>query len=158
MNQPTAKAALKELEVLVGEWTMRAGPPEGEPWPGEGRLSFEWIEGGGFLVQRWTVDLPEAPNGVALIGVGDNPVPVEEGESVDGYKQHYFDSRGVHRVYEMSLEGRTWRLWRDGPGFVPQRFTGEISEDGKMIAGRWEIAEDGENFETDFDLTYTKVE
>jgi hypothetical protein len=158
MNQPTAKAALKELEVLVGEWTMRAGPPEGEPWPGEGRLSFEWIEGGGFLVQRWTVDLPEAPNGVALIGVGDNPVPVEEGESADGYKQHYFDSRGVHRVYEMSLEGRTWRLWRDGPGFVPQRFTGEISEDGKMIAGRWEIAEDGENFETDFDLTYTKVE
>jgi hypothetical protein len=61
--------------VFVGEWTMEAGPPDGPPWPGEGRLSFEWIEGGGFLVQRWTIDLPEAPNGVALIGVGDSPVP-----------------------------------------------------------------------------------
>jgi hypothetical protein len=144
--------------VFVGEWTMEAGPPDGPPWPGEGRLSFEWIEGGGFLVQRWTVDLPEAPNGVALIGVGDSPVPVDPGDAEGGYRQHYFDSRGVHRVYEMSLEGRTWKLLRDGPGFFPQRFTGEISEDGKTITGRWEIAEDGENFETDFDLTYTKVE
>jgi hypothetical protein len=152
-------AKLDDLEVLVGEWTMAAGPPDGPPWPGEGRLTFEWIEGGGFLVQRWTIDLPEAPNGVALIGVGDSPVPVgDSGESEEGYRQHYFDSRGVHRVYEMSLEDRTWKLWRDGPGFVPQRFTGEISEDGKKITGRWEIAEDGENFETDFDLTYTKVE
>jgi hypothetical protein len=150
---------LDDLEVLVGEWTMEAGPPDGPPWPGEGRLSFEWIEGGGFLVQRWTIDLPEAPNGLALIGIGDSPVPVgETGDSEDGYRQHYFDSRGVHRVYEMSLEGRTWKLWRDGPGFHPQRFTGEISEDGKTITGRWEIAEDGENFKTDFDLTYTKVE
>jgi len=151
-------AKLDDLEVLVGEWAMEAGPPDGPPWPGEGRLSFDWIEGGGFLVQRWTIDLPEAPNGLALIGVGDSPVPVGEDDPGDGYRQHYFDSRGVHRVYEMSLEGRTWKLWRDGPGFVPQRFTGEISEDGKTIAGRWEIAEDGENFETDFDLTYTKVE
>jgi hypothetical protein len=151
--------SLGALEILVGEWTMTAGPPDGPPWPGEGRLTFEWIEGGGFLVQRWTIDLTEAPNGVALIGVGDSPVPVSEtGESDEGYRQHYFDSRGVHRVYEMSLEGRTWKLWRDGPGFVPQRFAGTISEDGNTIEGRWEIAEDGENFETDFDLTYTKVE
>jgi hypothetical protein len=150
---------LGDLEILVGEWTMAAAPPDGPPWPGEGRLTFEWIEGGGFLVQRWTVDLPEAPNGIALIGVGDTPVPVSESDdSPGGYLQHYFDSRGVHRVYEMSLEGRTWKLWRDGPGFVPQRFTGEISEDGKTITGRWEIAEDGEHFATDFDLTYTKVE
>jgi hypothetical protein len=150
---------LAALDALVGEWSMQAGPPDGEPWPGEARMSFEWIDGGGFLVQRWTIDMPEAPNGVALIGVGDTPVPAgESGESEDGYRQHYFDSRGVHRVYEMSLEGRIWKLWRDGPGFVPQRFTGEISEDGKTITGRWEIAEDGESFETDFDLTYTKVD
>jgi hypothetical protein len=150
-------ASLDDLEILVGEWKMEAGPPGGEPWPGEARTSFEWMEGGGFLVQRWSIEMPEAPNGVAVIGVGDTPVPVEGGELDQGYRQHYFDSRGVHRVYEMSLEGRTWKLWRDGPGFHPQRFTGEISEDGKTIEGRWEIAEDGDNFKTDFDLTYTKV-
>ncbi len=107
------------------------------------------MEGGGFLVERWTVDMPEAPNGVALIGAGDTP---------GSYRQYYFDSRGVHRIYEMSLEDRVWKLWRDEPDFHPQRFTGTISEDGKTIDGRWEIAEDRENFETDFDLTYRKVE
>ena len=106
--------SLADLEVLVGEWSMKAEPPGGPPWPGEGRLTFEWIEGGGFLIQRWTVDIPEAPNGVALIGVGDKPVPVSgTGDSEGGYRQHYFDSRGVHRVYEMSLEGGTWKLWRE---------------------------------------------
>ena len=37
---------LDDLEVLVGEWTMEAGPPDGPAWPGEGRLTFEWIERG----------------------------------------------------------------------------------------------------------------
>ncbi|MGH2985038.1 MAG: hypothetical protein ACRDK5_12445 [Solirubrobacterales bacterium] len=141
--------SLADLEVFVGEWSMAASPPGGPPWPGEGRVTFEWMEGGGFLVERWTVEMPEAPNGVALIGTGDSP---------GSYRQHYFDSRGVHRVYEMSLEGGTWKLWRDEPDFFPQRFTGTISEEGKTIAGRWEIAEDRENFETDFDLTYTRIE
>ncbi len=38
MDQPTAEDALKLLEPLVGEWTMHAQPPGGEPWPGEGSL------------------------------------------------------------------------------------------------------------------------
>ena len=37
MDQPTAEAALKELDVLIGEWTMEAAPPDSEPWPGEAR-------------------------------------------------------------------------------------------------------------------------
>ena len=36
MDQPTAAAALERLEALVGEWTLEARPPDGEPWPGEG--------------------------------------------------------------------------------------------------------------------------
>ena len=39
-----------------------------------------------------------------------------------------------------------------------QRFTGTFSEDGKTIEGRWEISHDGETWETDFDMTYTKIE
>ena len=38
MDQSAAKDALKELEPLVGEWTMTATPPGGEPWPGEPHL------------------------------------------------------------------------------------------------------------------------
>jgi hypothetical protein len=56
----------------------------------------------------------------------------------------------------MSMDEGVWKLWRGGEPFS-QRFTGKFSADGKAIAGRWEIAEDGENWRTDFDLTYTKV-
>jgi hypothetical protein len=44
-------------------------------------------------------------------------------------------------------------------GFLIERWTVDLPEapDGKTIAGRWEKAEDGSNWETDFDLTYTKA-
>jgi hypothetical protein len=69
----------------------------------------------------------------------------------------HYDSRGVSRIYQMSLDDSTWKLWRNFPGFS-QRFTGEFSEDGKIIQARWEKSTDGSNWEHDFNLTYTKVE
>ena len=49
-----------------------------------------------------------------------------------------------------------WRLWREGAPF-PQRFTGRFEDDGDTIVGRWEKAEDGTSYETDFDLIYRRV-
>jgi hypothetical protein len=134
------------LDALVGEWTMEASPPGGPPWPGDARVSFAWLDRA-WLIERWTVDMPEAPDGIAIIG---------RDESGQNLFQHYFDSRGVARVYGMSLEDGVWKLWRDGEDFS-QRFRGTFSEDGRRIEGRWEIAHDGKTWATDFDLTYTKV-
>jgi hypothetical protein len=147
MEQPGPNPALERLDALVGEWKMEAGAPGGPPWPGEARVTFEWLEGRAFLIERWTVDMPEAPDGIAIIG------PDESGERL---RQHYFDSRGVERIYEMSFGDGDWKLWRDGDDFS-QRFSGTFSDDGKTISGRWEIAHDGKTWETDFDLTYIKV-
>jgi hypothetical protein len=147
IDQPTAKAALKELEVLVGEWTMEATPPGGPPWPGEAKATFEWHESGRHLIQRWTIEMPEAPDGTAIIGC----------DAANGsYYQLYTDERDVCRVYEMSIGDGEWKLWREGEPFA-QRFSATISEDGKRIEGRWEAAKDGKDFETDFDLVYTRV-
>ena len=149
MDQPTAGDALKRLEVLVGEWTQEATPPGGEPWPGEARVTFGWLEGSDnrLLVERSTVEMPEAPNGVCVIGA----------DAANGtYYQLYTDDRNVCRIYQMSLEGREWKLWRDGEPFS-QRFTATISEDGNTIEGRWEAAKDGTNWETDFDLVFRRV-
>lgn len=148
MEQPERNSPLERLDALVGEWSLEAGPPGGPAWPGEGRVSFEWLEGRTFLIERWSVDLPEAPDGIAIIGVGDEP---------ESFRQHYFDSRGVHRVYEMTLSEGVWKLWRDSPDPFPQRFSGTFDDDGKTIAGRWEKAEDGSNWETDFDFTYRRT-
>src|SRR5215218_2928489 len=97
--------------------------------------------------ERSTVELPEAPDGVSIMGC----------DGANGtYYQLYSDERGVCRVYEMSVGGGEWKLWREGAPF-PQRFAATISEDGNTMAGRWEKAEDGRNYTIDFDLIYRRV-
>jgi hypothetical protein len=147
MDQPSGDRALRELEPLVGEWTLEASWPSGEQWPGGGTVTFEWLPSGAHLVERGTVALPEAPDNVSIIGC----------DGANGkYVQLYSDERGVCRVYEMSIGDGEWKLWRDGDPFS-QRFTGTFSEDGNTITGRWEIAEDGINYETDFNLVFRRV-
>jgi hypothetical protein len=147
MAQPGRDPALERLDALVGEWSLAAGPPDGPPWPGAARAGFEWLDGRTFLIQRWTIEMPEAPDGIAIIGSGDEP---------DSFRQYYFDSRGVRRIYEMTLRDGVWKLWREAPNPFPQRFTGTFSPDGNTITGRWEKREDSD-WETDFDLTYRRV-
>jgi hypothetical protein len=133
--------ALEELDVLVGEWAM-----DSPDFPGiGGRTTFEWLQGGRFLIQRWEVPHPDAPDGIAVIGADG-----ENGEIL----QHYFDSRGVSRVYRLRLGDGVLRIWRDAPAFS-QRFTGTFSSDGGTINGLWEKSDDGSRWEDDFRLNYT---
>jgi hypothetical protein len=130
---------------------MRATFPGAPPVAG-GRVVFEWMTGEQFLIERWEVPMPEAPDGLAIIGF-------DEGRGT--FLQHYFDSRGIARVYAMRLEDGIWTLWHETPDFSPldfaQRYTGSFSDDGTTIVGRWEIAHDGSTWEHDFDLTYVRV-
>ena len=148
MDQPTAAEALKKLEPLLGDWALEAIPPGGEPWPGEASASFEWHESGQLLVERTEISLPEAPNTVAVIGCDAANAT---------YYQLYTDDRGVCRIYEMSIDAEEWRLWRHGEPFA-QRFSGRFEDGGATIRGRWELAEAGEDFRTDFDLIFRRVE
>ena len=146
--------SLASLEPLVGEWSMAAAfEPPTPPVDAGARVSFSWMPGCRFLVERWEVPIPEAPDGIAIIGA--------DPERPGRYLQHYFDSRGVARVYKMTLQEGVWKLWRDEPDFSPldfeQRYTGGFSEDGRTIDGAWEICHDGTTWEHDFGLTYTKV-
>lgn len=140
-----------QLERFLGEWTMRITFPGQAPAEG-GRVAFEWMAGEQFLIQRWETPVPEAPDGLALIGFD-----ADRGTLL----QHYFDSRGVARVYTMSVEDGVWKLWRNTADFSPldfaQRYSGTFSDDGQTIAGAWEIAYDGVSWEHDFDLTYVRV-
>ena len=144
---------MKGLEPFLGEWRLMAVFKDIPPADIGAGVNFEWLPGEQFLIQRWEVPVPEAPDGIAIIGT--------DPESGGNYLQHYFDSRGVARVYKMSFANGVWKLWRDTPDFSPldfsQRFTGTLSEDGNTIAGAWEICHDGKTWEHDFDLTYIKV-
>jgi hypothetical protein len=147
MDQPTAEQALRKLDPLIGEWELEAIPPNGEPWPGEARAVFEWHDSGAHLIERSTIELPEAPDAIAIMGC----------DAANGtYYQLYSDDRGVCRVYEMSIGDGEWRLWREGDPFA-QRFTGRFEDGGDTIAGRWEKAGTGGDYETDFDLIFRRV-
>jgi hypothetical protein len=152
MDQAARKAALERLDAFIGEWSVDASFPDAPPTGVAGRTEFEWVLGGQFLVQRSDLPHPDAPDSLAIIGVDP------EGEA---YSQHYFDSRGVARVYAMTFSDGVWKLLRDSPDFTPlnfsQRFTGTFSDDGKTIKGRWELSRDGSRWDHDFDLTYTRV-
>jgi hypothetical protein len=134
---------LRRLDVLVGEWETDVPGVEAE-----GRTTFEWLDGGGFLVERSTVDRPEFPNGICVIGATGPD---------GGLQQHYFDSRGVARVYDMTFDGGIWTLFREGPDW-PQRYIGELSADGNVIKGRWEAGKElGAPLEFDFHLNYRRL-
>jgi hypothetical protein len=142
---------LERLNPFVGEWNLEVSLPA--PPDTRARAVFEWALDGRFLVQRTEISLPEAPDGIALIGADP---------AGDGFTQHYFDSRGVIRIYAMTFEDGVWTLRRDTPDFSElnfwQRYTGTFSADGDRIDGRWEVSHDeGATWEKDFDLVYARV-
>jgi Protein of unknown function (DUF1579) len=152
MAHDAVDAGIERLEAFVGEWSMEAVFPNAPPTDLRGRTTFEWMSGGRFLIQRWEIPHPDAPDGLAIIG---------QGQDDDTYLQHYFDSRGVARLYEMSFTNGVWKLSRESPDFSPlsfsQRFVGTFKNDNNTIEGRWETARDRSSWEHDFVLTYTRL-
>ena len=136
---------MEGLEPLVGEWTaevVTSGSDDVLP----GEMSVEWLEGGGYLILRSTMVDPRFPRAISVIG------PDRSGELI---VQHYFDSRGVARIYEITLENGVLTLSRDDEDFA-QCYTGRFSDDGSTIEGAWERTEEDGTWVHDFDLTYRR--
>jgi hypothetical protein len=138
-------AAIEHLGVLIGTWQVSAvgAAMENET---EGHVSFEWLEGGVFVLQRSRPPEP-MPGGCAVIGCDD---------SAGRCAMQYFDARGVARNYEMCLGDGKRKQWREAPGFS-QRFTGTFSDDHNTVDGAWELSRDSTTWEKDFDLIYRRV-
>ena len=126
---------MKEFEPLIGEWHGAGEVPSEPPMRVSVEATIERL--GEFIVMRTVGEPAEMPDTIAIIGGAPDGKP---------QPMHYFDSRGVERLFVTALAGTTWRIWRapgedrngpNGPGFN-QRFIGEISADGKTIEGSWE--------------------
>jgi hypothetical protein len=144
---------LARLGVFVGDWSVEARFPGLQPDGGVTvRSRFEWALDGQFLLQHTEVPIPEAPDSLAIVGTDPR---------AGGYTQHYYDSRGVVRLYAMSFTDGVWTLIRESADFTPldfaQRFTGTFSEDGNTITGAWEKRPDGVEWEHDFALIYRRA-
>jgi hypothetical protein len=123
---------LEPFSVLVGKWKTTGTHPLVPGKIFHGRVTFEWIEGGAFLVMHSVMDEPEIPSGVSIIGSDDNGPT---------FSMLYFDERGVSRRYETHMRENVWEWWRDDPEFS-QRMTCTIATDGQSMSSRGELSKD----------------
>jgi hypothetical protein len=140
---------LQDLNALVGEWDTEATHPMVPSTVVHGHSVFEWLEGEKFLIVRARMEHRDFPDSISIIG------------DTGGLRMHYFDSRGVARILQMSFMNGVWKLLRDTADFTPlnfaQRFVGTFSRDGKTIDGQHEICHDGTTWEDDLQITYRRT-
>jgi hypothetical protein len=157
----TRDPTLEPLSRLVGTWTTEATHPAVPGVVVHGTVTIEWLEGERFLIHRARTDHPDFPDAISIIGVTDRDritnatgaAPAAAGTSP--LHMHYFDSRGVFRVYEASIDDASWRLSRNAPGFS-QRFTGTLADGGDTIVGRWHLRRDDLHWNDDLAITYRR--
>jgi hypothetical protein len=135
--------ALAPFDALIGTWDTEATHPMFDGVVA-GSVTFEWLEGGRFLVQRSHNDHELFPDAICVIGAP---------EAGDGLVMEYFDSRGVRRTYGISIDGGALRIWRDDPAFA-QRFSASLDHDA--FEGLWQLARTPGDWRDDLRVTYRR--
>jgi hypothetical protein len=134
---------LEPFDALIGTWATEAKHRLVDAVV-RGSVTYEWLEGGRFLIQRSRSEHESFPDGISVIGAP---------ESGEGLVMEYFDSRGVRRTYGISLEDGVLRTWRDHPGF-DQRFSAKLGHD--VFEGVFELAETPGDWQEDMKVTYRR--
>lgn len=156
----TTSPLLQPLERLVGSWTTEATHPAMPGLVVHGTVVVEWLEGKQFLLHRSRTDHADFPDALSIIGDdaqdrADDAAPTSDRGALR-LSMHYFDSRGVFRLYQASADDQAWRFWRDSPGFS-QRFTGTFTDGGDTIVGVSQLRQDDERWNDDLKITYRRA-
>jgi hypothetical protein len=117
--------ALKRLDKLVGTWKVSGDA--------QGQITFEWMEGGFFLIQR--VDLEHGGHHIQGIEIIGHERKFGEAPSED-IKSRFYSNTGDTLDYVYELEGDTLTIWGGQKG-SPAYYQGKFSQDGSTFAGRW---------------------
>jgi hypothetical protein len=135
--------ALEPLDALIGTWDTEATHPMVDEVV-TGSTTFEWLEGGRFLIQRSRNDHELFPDAIWITGAS---------ESGGGLVMEYFDSRGVRRTYSGSLADGVLRVSYEQPGF-DQRFSAALGPD--HFDGQWQVAKTPGDWQDDLKVTYRR--
>jgi len=142
---------LDQLQPFIGEWSVEGRHVAFPDTVIRGRSVFEWWGDRAFLIHRSTVDHPDFPDSIAVIGAT---------RPGGGLAQHYFDTRGVQRLFDMTFGGGVWTLTRKAASATDfdQRLNARFSADGNTITGNFEVTDPGAHeMRHDFSLTYTRA-
>lgn len=135
---------LEPFEVLIGTWATEATHPLVDVVV-PGTITFEWLKGGHFLIQRSRNEHELFPDATCVIGAH---------EAGEGLVLEYFDSRGVRRTYGVSIEDGMLRMWGAFPEF-DQRFSATLRTD--EFEGQWQLARTPGDWHDDLKVTYRRL-
>lgn len=130
---------MSALDQLIGAWefTMQHSAMS---QPVTGRQQYEWVLDGAFVLQRRAYDHPDFPDAMAFL-------------TEDHY--HYFDVRGVVRIFDVEFNDAGWSMIRIDEDFSQRdvaRFRGP-----DIIDGSGEISYDaGTTWQPDFTITWRR--
>lgn len=140
--------ALATLTPLIGVWRTTGTHPLIPGTTFHGRTSFEWHEGGAFVLMRSEIDEAEIPSAVAVIGSDD---------AAGTLTMIYFDERDISRRYAVEVTDHQVGWHRDEAGFA-QRMALTIAPDGDRIDAHGIMSHDGGAWEDDLQLTYERMD
>jgi len=122
----TPNPDLESLDRLIGTWKQSGGI--------EGEITYEWTEGGFFLIQH--VDLEQDGQkirGMEIIGhlqlFGEEP-----SKDIKSRFYSFLDGMTLDYVYE--IEDDTLTIWGGEKG-SPAYYKGTFSADGNTLTGGW---------------------
>jgi hypothetical protein len=134
---------LAPFEALIGTWDTEATHPLFDGVV-QGSATYEWLEGGQFVVLRSRNDHEKFPDAIGVIG---------RPESGEGLVMEYFDSRGLRRTYGVSVEDGDMRWWRDHPGFDQRVFAKLGADEFEFVS---QLAETPGEWRDDLKATYRR--
>lgn len=149
-----ADETLRKLDRMCGRWTTEATHPAMPGVVVHGTVTTEWLEGRKFLIQRSTTDHQDFPHAIAIIGF----TGAETASAVAGAGEltmQYYDSRGVHRVYQATVDDTALRLSIDADG-MGQRITYTFAGDDR-IEGRAKMREGDQPWHDDLAIDLVRV-
>ena len=136
--------SLEPFNALIGTWETESTHPKIDAVV-PGAHTYEWLEGGKFLILRVRNEHELFPDAISVIGAA---------EGGDDLVMEYFDSRGVRRTYGIAFTDGVLRIWRDGAEF-DQRFTATPAPD--IFVGQWEMAETPGDWKDDLKVIYRRA-
>ncbi|MTV24120.1 hypothetical protein FTX61_01600 [Nitriliruptoraceae bacterium ZYF776] len=116
---------VRALGRLLGTWAVSGGA--------SGTVTYEWLPGGHFLLQRVTLAQDgQQHTGIEVIG-HLNPF---DGEPSEDVKARFYDDAGNTLDYTYEVDGDTLWIWGGDKG-SPAYYEGRFSADGTRVEGAW---------------------
>ena len=142
---------LDEFQPFIGEWTVEGRHVAFPDTVIQGRSVFEWWGDRTYLMHHSTFEHPDFPDSISLMGAT---------RPDGGLALHWFDTRGVHRLFDMTFAHGVWTISRKaaGPKDFDQDMRATFSADGRTITSESRLRDPRTHEMTrDFAVRYTRT-